>query len=289
MNELIETKPDIQVEEGEFKRLLGYPNNHKLEGRSRELADWAREWYTQNGNPWIYAIYIEGLNLSNKKLRISNIEFESEELQKNLAEAYAHEAILTVVSAGRECEERAFQLWQDGKPDEYFFLEVYGSAVVEHLLTTTGFRLCEWAERNNVAVMSHYSPGYPGWRIEDQKQLLKLIRQMSINKLPGEIDILETGMLKPKKSMLALFGITKYVSKVQNLRELIPCQTCSLRYCQYRRIPYKYSRIRIEDIDQLQTKSSKLISKGNLALTENTLIPRENKKVNSEEFNSPGV
>ena len=55
MKKIINTNPDINVIEGEYKRLLGYPHNFELKERSRELADWAREWYGRNGNPWIYA------------------------------------------------------------------------------------------------------------------------------------------------------------------------------------------------------------------------------------------
>ena len=53
--------------------------------------------------------------------------------------------------------------------------------------------------------------------------------------------------------MLALFGITKNVSKARSLKELIPCESCSLANCQYRRVPYKNPRRQIEDIRKLQS------------------------------------
>ena len=271
MNELIDTKPDINVKEEEYKRLLGYPHHYEIEGRARELADWARQWYTENGNPWIYAIRSDDLDLSNEKLRINGTEFSSKKLHNQFVKAKVHSAMLVVASAGRECEEKAHQLWLEGKPDEYFFLEVYGSAVVEHLITTTGFRFCDWAEQNNMAVLPHYSPGYSGWNVEDQIKILQLIREKKDHDIPGEIDVFETGMLKPKKSMLALFGITKYVDKVQNLRELIPCKSCSLTSCQYRRVPYRYPPTQIEDVHQLVPNIQIQPSNGNgfNALTQN--------------------
>jgi len=55
MLELTDKHPDINVQETEYTRLLGYPKQHVLEGRSRELADWVRQWYAANGRPWIYA------------------------------------------------------------------------------------------------------------------------------------------------------------------------------------------------------------------------------------------
>ena len=252
MNELIDTNPDRNIREEEYKRLLGYPHHFVLKERSRELADWAREWYNKNGNPWIYALKTSDIDFSNEKLKINNVELSSKKLCNQLAEAQTYAAMLVAVSAGKECEEKANQLWMEGKPDEYFFLEVFGSAVVEHLITSVGARFCAWADEKNFTVLPHYSPGYPGWTVTDQDKLLKLIQQKRKNHLPGEIQVLETGMLKPKKSLLALFGITKHIEKVKKHSGLIPCSTCSMKNCQYRRIPYKHSRNLIEDVSKLQ-------------------------------------
>ncbi len=262
MNELTDTKPDINVKEEEYKRLLGYPHNYELEGRARELADWARQWYNENGSPWIYAVQTD-LNILNEKIQIGNTLFSAKKLLNQFIEAQVDRAMLTIVSAGSECEVEARRLWLEGKPDEYFFLEVYGSAVVEHLITTIGFRFCEWADKNDFAVLPHYSPGYSGWNVEDQTRLWESIQQKKISDLPGEINILDTGMLKPKKSMLALFGITSHTNKIRNLRELIPCESCSLSACQYRRTPYKYFQTQIEDVRLLQPVVKIKISNGN--------------------------
>ena len=252
MNELINITPDVNVRESEYKRLLGYPDSYELIERSKELADWARQWYNENGQPWVYSIKCDDVDLPNGKIKIGSTEFISEKFYMQLIEADVSSAMLAAVSAGPECEEKAQQLWREGKPDEYFFLEVYGSAVTEHLITQIGFKFCEWADENNLAVLPHYSPGYPGWDILDQDNLLKLIHQRSNGKLPGEIKVLESGMLNPKKSLLAVFGITKNVDAVRRPSDLIPCETCAMFSCGYRRAPFKYSRSKFEDVRKLQ-------------------------------------
>ena len=131
------------------------------------------------------------------------------------------------------------QLWRDEKPDEYFFLEVYGSAVVEHLTTMPGARLCAWAESHDLAVLPHYSPGYPEWDIAEQPRLLELIRQTREHSLPYQLEVLDSGMLRPKKSLLAVFGLTHHTENVRRLTDLIPCESCSFLPCQYRRAPYR--------------------------------------------------
>ena len=252
MNELINTNPDVNVRETEYKRLLGYPDSHELIERSKELADWARQWYNENGQPWVYAIKCDNVDLSAGKIKIGGTELFSEKFYTQLREAEVSSVMLAAVSAGHECEQKAVELWNEGKPDEYFFLEVYGSAVAEHLTTQIGFKFCEWADENTLAVLPHYSPGYPGWDILDQENLLTLIQQRSKGKLPGEIKVLDSGMLYPKKSLLAVFGITKNVEAVRRLSDLIPCETCTMFSCRYRRVPFKYSRSKFEDVKKLQ-------------------------------------
>src|SRR6266498_3432497 len=146
MIELVDTLPDINVQPAEYKRLLGFPRDYVLAGRPRELADRARAWYAKYGRPWVYARQVESLNITNGSILIDGISFASKRLQEMLINAQAHSAILVVVSAGAELESESQQLWHDEKPDEYFFLEIFGSSIVEHLTTTTGARLCAWAE-----------------------------------------------------------------------------------------------------------------------------------------------
>src|SRR2546430_291291 len=131
--------------------------------------------------------------------------------------------MMLAVSAGKECEEKARQLWQEGKPDEYFFIEVFGSAVVEHLVTSAGARICAWAEQNGMVALPHYSPGYSGWDVAEQTRFFDALRPHNGKSLPGEIHVMESGMLRPKKSLLALIGMTQHVERVKRSRNLIPC------------------------------------------------------------------
>lgn len=255
MFELFETNPPVNVQETEYKRLLGFPKRHELSGRSRELADWARDWFLQNGKPWFYARQISSLELTDEKLRVGEMQFSSRQLRDLFAEAQADNAMLVVVSAGKECEEHARELWREQKPDEYFFLEMFGSAVVEHLVTIASGRICGWADENQMAALPHYSPGYSGWDVADQIKLWNLIRQNGAPHFNGKLDVLETGMLRPKKSLLAIFGITRNLEKARKLAKLIPCENCSLPNCRYRRAPYKSAPPQIEDIRGLRSNA----------------------------------
>lgn len=254
MQELLDINPAVKVQESEYIRLLGYPKDYKLKGRSKELANMTSQWYVQNGKPWVYTRPADNLTILENVFKINGIEFHSKYLLNQLKKAKADKVMLVAVSAGPECERQAAKLWKEHKPDEYFFMEMYGSAVVEHLVATTGARFCAWADQEGLAVLPHYSPGYSGWDVKAQNTLLSLIRQSEKFEFPENLSVMETGMLNPKKSMLAIFGITKDISLTQDLEKLIPCENCALPHCKYRRAPYQRPLRPIEDVSRLQPK-----------------------------------
>jgi hypothetical protein len=232
---LADTSPEVNVAAAEYSRLLGYPRDHVMQGRAAELAEQAREWYARHGQPWMYARQAGTVEVAGDEIRIDGAEFRSLRVARTLREAGAHGAVLVAVGAGPEVEEQVSRLWAEEKPDEYFFLEMYGSAVVEHLTTAAGARLCGWAESNGMAVLPHYSPGYPEWDIAQQGRL----RALFGDELPHRLEVLDSGMLRPKKSLLAVFGLTRHVERVRKLSELVPCENCSFSPCQFRRAPYR--------------------------------------------------
>jgi hypothetical protein len=239
MFELLETRPNVNVEEAEYQRLLGYPKKHVMTGRACELADAARQWFAENGRPWFYARQADGVRLADGKLHVGGTGFTSKRLHHLFAEARAESAVLVAVSAGKECEEKARELWQEGKPDEYYFLETFGSAVAEHLVALASGSICGWADGRGAAALPHHGPGYSGWHILDQIKLWDLIRQDGANQLDHRLEVLDSGMLRPKKSLLAVIGVTRDLEKARRFARLVPCETCSLAGCRFRRAPQK--------------------------------------------------
>ncbi len=235
---LTDTQPQVIVPEAEYQRLLGYPKHRPLEDRARELAEAAQKWFLENGRLWICARETPPPAVQEEDLRIGGTLFSSRRLREIFSESGARRAVLVAVSAGEGCEDHARALWKQGKPDEYFFLETLGSAVVEQLLVMASERICGWADANQMAALRHFSPGYSGWDISEQVPLWNLFRQMSSDGFPGELDVLESGMMRPKKSQLALIGLTGQWEKAHRVTQWIPCENCPLPNCRYRRAPF---------------------------------------------------
>jgi hypothetical protein len=242
--ELADSVPIVAVEEAEYRRLLGYPKAHVPGARAAELAVGARRWYAENGKPWVYMREVE-LRISDGALQLDGVEFNSSQLHGHLRNAGAERALLLAVSAGSGCEEQARQLWAEEKPDEYFFLEIFGSAVVEHLVATSSGRICELAERDNLLTVPHYSPGYTGWDVADQNKLFDLIARGLSKPFPGPLEVLTSGMLKPKKSLLAVIGLAPRAGR-SAISAQVPCTGCAFSPCGYRRAPYRHASLQSE-------------------------------------------
>src|ERR1035438_6885708 len=84
----------------------------------------------------------------------------------------------------------------------------------------TGARLCAWAETRGMAVLPHDSPGYVGWDVAEQSQLLRLIQRCG-NDLAARVTALDSGALVPKKSLLAVFGLTRHINRLRPLTALV--------------------------------------------------------------------
>jgi hypothetical protein len=240
MLEVLDLHPDRSVPDAEYRRLLGFPRAHVPGERARELAAWARRWYAEHGRPWIYLRGAE-LEVTAEALCLDGVEFRSRQLHEHLLQAGARRAVLAAVSAGRGCEDQARQLWQDDKPDEYFFLEIFGSAVVEHLVALASGRICALAENDGLIAVPHYSPGYAGWDVADQTRLFELIGRGRTQPWPEPLEVFPSGMLQPKKSQLAVFGLTARTPRALASARLVPCHNCSFAPCAYRRAPYRHA------------------------------------------------
>ena len=115
---------------------------------------------------------------------------------------------VAAITAGREVDAEVDRLWREDRVDEAYFLDRYAAAVVEKLARDLGL---------------YRSPGTAGMPFEEQWSLFAQIAP-----LKPEIEILSSGMLKPKNSLLAL--VSRNVAQHEN-----PCTGCDLAGCSFRR------------------------------------------------------
>jgi hypothetical protein len=175
-----EIHPTVEVDPATFKRFLRFPPTRPLEGAMAEAAEWAQAWFRDHGKPWVIALRAD------------------ESIRGLTAKRWSDDTDLGVIvsSAGPEAEAHAGACFEADEPDRYYFLECYAAAVVDQMLTRVRDA---WGETR------HYSPGYPEWGIEANPPLLAAIN--SLVSLPGPLRTLDSGMLVPKKSQIAVFAL----------------------------------------------------------------------------------
>ena len=230
-------KPALDVAEAEYRRLLGYPRDHEPSSPARDLADAARAWVLAHAQPWIYLREV-AVETHGAETRFDGQAWVQTALPKHLATNGAARAVLFAASAGAAVELRARELWQEGKPDEYFFIEMFGSAVVEQLVTRANELICAEAGGAGLSAIPHYSPGYDGWDVAEQVPLFHLLQAGRTQPLPETIEVLPSGMLRPKKSLLGVVGLSSAPVRAE---KNAPCERCSLMPCRYRRSAYRHA------------------------------------------------
>lgn len=128
--------------------------------------------------------------------------------------AYVHregDEIIAALTAGREAEEEVDRLWKDGRVDEAYFLDRYAAAVVRTMASRLG---------------PYQSPGCGRIPFEEQFRLFSYIAPQS-----PEIEMLSSGMLRPKNSLMAIVRS----ELAMHVEEFVACSCCGLPKCAYRR------------------------------------------------------
>ena len=229
----------VEIDPVAYYRLLGYPLGVEPGERALELAEWAVAWYAEQGRGWTYAREAASVAWRDGAVVVDGVALHARRLHKLLAQTHAAGGVLVAASAGPALEAEAARCWRDERPDEYFFLETLGSAVVERLVMDAGARLCAWAEERGLSVLPHDGPGYAGWDVGEQPRLLSLLSTGRRVDWPGPLESLESGALRPKKSQLAVFGLAPRSENEIARAALVPCHNCPAASCQYRRAPYR--------------------------------------------------
>ena len=187
-----------------YLRHLGVPSKSELDEPAASLAENAGNWYRENGHPWTCSRLAALQGIEEDTLRLDDgTLLTSRVLAEGARRSGTHSLSILAVSAGAEVEEEIARLWAEEKPDEAMFLNSYAAAFTEHLRALEEKRILAEFSAEDMTVLPYYSPGYDGWALSDQAALARTIS----DSLPGPLEVLPSGGLKPGKSALAVFAV----------------------------------------------------------------------------------
>lgn len=217
----------------ELNRVLGMPRERGLDGDLAERAAGARAWYAAHGTPYVRVYRYDIAEIGTDAVTLAGgRRLMGERLAEHLRRYDAHAIAAIAVSAGAEVDEASAAAWQDDRPDEGYFLERLGVAVVERLLFRTTLDFCQHSGQAGETLTPHLSPGCGRWELAQQHVLYTMLFPEDER---GPISLLESGGLAPKNSLLAVAGITR--GAVVHSRT-DGCRSCSHQKCGFRRAPY---------------------------------------------------
>ncbi len=135
---------------------------------------------------------------------------------------------IAICTVGDTVEERARGLFAEREFPLAVMLDSVGSAAVESLAEWLNDRLCQLA-LPHFKVTNRVSPGYAGWKVEDQALIFRLCPGAEVG-----VRLNEACVMTPAKSITFAVGIGPR-ARVDHY--FTQCRRCWMRDCAYRRAP----------------------------------------------------
>lgn len=219
---------NIEINREHLMRRLGFPMDYELPDHMQETLDLIKEWYVQNGEPWL-GIFEISISLDDEKLLFNGIEVDSEKIYKRFNKHGVQNGCIVLATAGEKTDIRIKELWED-YPDESFFLDAYASSVTESLIHFSVNYIKEWSELKGLYSLARYSPGYIGWDLSQQQLLMEIVNDLE-KEMP--ISVMDSSLLYPLKSQISVIGLHKNADHHKEIK--IECSTCSFLDCSCRK------------------------------------------------------
>lgn len=210
----------------EIEMALGYSSGGATAPVLQAIHDVSKEaeklWAIEGGCVIYPAIAIDQ---SSRSVAVQGLRFDvGAVVCGRLAEAES--LAIFLCTAGRGIEDLSRQLTSSGDSLMGFIADTLGSLVVEKAMDRLQERLAGVVGERGSRITERYSPGYCGWRVEEQQKLFRL--------LPPEfcgVRLTESSLMQPIKTVSGFIGLGKRVTQ-----RPYGCSLCDVDDCLYRRL-----------------------------------------------------
>jgi cobalamin-dependent methionine synthase I len=151
------------------------------------------------------------------------VEFTSAKLARTLKNA--DEIVCFVGTIGTGVEHEINRLLGKQKLADAYILDAMASVAVENMIDRFHDLMEKRFGEEDRTVTFRFSPGYCDWPVTQQKKLFNIFDTKEI-----DVELLDSCLMKPRKSVSGVFGITPQESESYN-----PCRDCPTRRCESRR------------------------------------------------------
>lgn len=222
---IIEYSPDsIQPDSGNVWELIGkeIPRDDPI---ARDLLPELLEKCRQASTPRAAYRLIKKEELAEKgQVHMGGIAFlVGGTIDKMLRESEYY--ALFIATAGPGPERIAGEYMARGDYLEGYISNIAGSVLAEAMAEKIHREIGDEAKKRGMNFTNRYSPGYCGWKVDEQQKLFSFFPENSCG-----ISLTESSLMSPIKSVSGLVGLGKNVC----FRDYT-CELCSMKDCVYRR------------------------------------------------------
>lgn len=151
--------------------------------------------------------------------------FKSTKLARTLRDS--NELICFITTVGGEIDSEINRMMGQGRLSGAYILDALGSVAIENMVEKFHQRITAKYESENKGVTLCFSPGYCDWPITEQKKIFTLFDSNATG-----IELLDSCMMRPRKSISGVFGIYNDTQKAP----YNPCLDCPKKNCDGRRV-----------------------------------------------------
>jgi hypothetical protein len=170
-------------------------------------------------------VILEALPGNNtEEISIAESSFHTGKILVNMLKG-ARQYIFFISTAGSGPENLARTLIEEGQYLEGYIVDLIASSLAEATAQYVHDHLKELGARSGFKITNRYSPGYCGWKVNEQQKLFSLFPEGSCG-----INLSESSLMSPIKSVSGVVGAGAEVS----FRDYT-CELCSMKDCFFRK------------------------------------------------------
>lgn len=214
-----------QIEKQEVLHRIGYSNAENISVRIDTLVDDYLDNYHDFIIPSFSCIYQDIGEVTNDKVRIDSVTFQSSVLTRLLRRC--RRIAIFVLTIGDYLEELVAYLAAREMVLQATVLDAVGSGAVEKFVKEIETEIKREAAEESRVVSRRFSPGYCDWDITQQKELFQLLGDNTTG-----VTLTENMLMTPRKSVSGIVGIGLPGKGIETYN---PCLTCQKKDCPGRR------------------------------------------------------
>ena len=212
------------IENDELAKLLGGREKKSLPKSINKKVQTARQKLKRLIKPSVHYRIVKPSAMDNDVVQLDEtVEFTSTKLARTLKNA--EEIVCFVGTIGTGVEHEINRLLGKQKLADAYILDAMASVAVENMIDRFQDLMENRFGEEDRTVTFRFSPGYCDWPVTQQKKLFNIFDTKEI-----DVELLDSCLMKPRKSVSGVFGITSQESESYN-----PCRDCPTRRCESRR------------------------------------------------------